>query len=113
MEEKENKLPEEKEQQLPSEKKSFFLDSKKKTIFWGIIAALALVVGIVLIVIFGGGEVDAESEFKNNKYVTVTDTNGDVVTDTNGEAVTVPVTGTGLEQGGANTEGGWGQIITP
>ena len=81
--------------------------------------ALALVAGVMTTFI-ACEDNHEDSEYKDNQYVTVTDTNGDVVTDTNGEVVTELVTngttssgGSGLEQGGANTEGGWGQIITP
>ena len=76
--------------------------------------ALALVAGVMTTFI-ACEDNHEDSEYKDNQYVTVTDTNGNAVTDTNGEVVTelVPVTGTGLEQGGANTEGGWGPIKTP
>ena len=81
--------------------------------------ALALVAGVMTTFI-ACEDNHEDSEYKENQYVTVTDTNGEAVTDTNGEVVTELVTNapsnggaSGLEQGGANTEDGWGQIITP
>ena len=43
----------------------------------------------------------------------VTDENGENVTDEQGEVVTNPPApaGTGIENAGANTEGGWGPLI--
>ena len=88
--------------------------------------ALALVAGVMTTFI-ACEDNHEDSEYKENQYVTVTDTNGEAVTDTNGEVVTELVTnapteennqnnnndGAGLEQGGANTDPNWGQIITP
>ena len=92
--------------------------------------ALALVAGLATMLI--SCDDHSNSKYKDYEYIPVTDTNGDTVTDTNGEVVTERVPkeesttngdsnadtsngngGAGLDQGGANTEGGWGQIITP
>ncbi|MBR7098090.1 MAG: hypothetical protein IKC59_01625 [Clostridia bacterium] len=78
--------------------------------------ALSLI-ACLLLTFVGCEEDEIESEFKNNPTESVADsgtgdsntTDGNGTTDTNDDGTS----NTGLSGGGANTEAGWGPIITP
>ena len=117
MDENEKKNTGEVEERIPEEYKAPFWDHKKVKILLISVAVLLVVGVVVLIAVFGGGKDDVDSAFKNSQYVNPTETTdgtsdngtGDNTTDDNGGTTT----GGNLQEDGANTEGGWGPIITP
>ena len=113
MDEKEKMMPEENE--IDS---SYSMPSRnpmvKKILIVSVIALL--VVGTIVLVVALGGKKDDEfdSAYKDNQFInpTETTTGGDGNSTTDGTGTTGTNEGN-LEAGGANTEGGWGPIITP
>lgn len=77
------------------------------------IAKIAIIAVLALCLIL------AFASCKDEDFVYVTDEAGETVTDTDGNPVTIPVgesseeTSKKIDNEGANTEGGWGPLITP
>ena len=79
------------------------------------IAKIAIISALALCLVLAF----ASCKGKDEEFVYVTDEAGETVTDAEGNPVTVPVgesseeTSKAIENEGANTEGGWGPLITP